>query len=217
MPKKIIVLTAETPNNFEILEPLFRKFSGNVRAVFVDDVPAERFGKNLKRVMKFGLPRIPKALLARLAVILSGRQKSIARICAQKGVAVHMIKDMNSPETVALLRRLAPDLVVCAGFNQILKKDALSVCPVINLHRSLLPKFGNSFPVHRALAANENETGVTIHFMSEKVDSGKIIARARVKIVKKDSVESIYEKTSAVGGTLLLETVEKLLRRKKYV
>ncbi|MBI4052753.1 MAG: hypothetical protein HY394_01820 [Candidatus Diapherotrites archaeon] len=215
MPKKIVVLTAETANNFEILEPLFRRAPADICAVFVDGVPAERFGKNLKRVLKFGLLRLPKALLARLAGMLSGRQKSITRLCAQNKIEVHKIRDMNSAKTIALLNRLAPDLVVCAGFNQILKKDALGVCPAINLHRSLLPKFGNSFPIHRALAAKETETGVTIHFMSEKVDSGKILAQAKVRIEKNDSVESLYQKTSAVGGKLLADTVETMLAGKK--
>lgn len=96
-------------------------------------------------------------------------------------------------------------LVVCAGYMQLLTPEFLERFPrrVINVHPSLLPAFPGTRAVEDALEAGVGETGVTVHFVDEGVDTGPVIAQERVAILPGDTVESLLERLHAVEHGLL--------------
>ena len=98
-------------------------------------------------------------------------------------------------------------LVVCAGYMQLLSRGFLSRFPCINVHPSLLPAFPGLDAVGRAIEADAAETGVTVHFVDEGVDTGPVIAQERVAIEPGDTVESLHERLHAVEHRLLPEAV----------
>ena len=83
---------------------------------------------------------------------------------------------------------------------------------IINIHPSLLPKYKGLNTHHRVLKAKEKFSGCTIHFVGKKLDSGKIIAKKKIKIYKKDSVKKLEKKVLKEENKLYPLVVEKLIR-----
>jgi phosphoribosylglycinamide formyltransferase-1 len=99
------------------------------------------------------------------------------------------------------------ELVVCAGYMQLLSRGFLGRFPCINVHPSLLPAFPGLDAVAQAIEAGAQETGITVHFLDEGVDTGPVVAQERVAIEPGDTVESLHERLHAVEHLLLPETV----------
>jgi phosphoribosylglycinamide formyltransferase-1 len=99
------------------------------------------------------------------------------------------------------------EVVVCAGYMQLLTRPFLERFPAINVHPSLLPAFPGIDAVGQALAAGVTETGVSVHFLDEGIDSGPVILQEAVRIEPGDTVETLYERIRAVEHRLLPEAV----------
>jgi phosphoribosylglycinamide formyltransferase 1 len=99
------------------------------------------------------------------------------------------------------------ELVVCAGYMHLLTPAFLDRFAVINVHPSLLPAFPGMDAVGQALAAGVRETGVTVHFLDEGVDSGPVILQETVRIEAGDTEETLYERIRAVEHRLLPKAV----------
>ncbi len=109
---------------------------------------------------------------------------------------------------------LAPDLIVTAAFGQFLPEKLLQIprLGAINVHASLLPKYRGGAPVHYAIMNGEDKTGVTIMEMIKKMDAGAIYSQAEIPITKTDDVGTMFEKLSALGKDLLLNTLPELIQ-----
>lgn len=95
------------------------------------------------------------------------------------------------------------EVVVCAGYMHLLTPAFLGRFPAINVHPSLLPAFPGMDAVEQALEAGAAETGVTVHFLDEGVDSGPVILQERVTIEPGDTAETLYERIRAIEHRLL--------------
>ncbi|MGE9296126.1 MAG: phosphoribosylglycinamide formyltransferase [Puniceicoccales bacterium] len=107
---------------------------------------------------------------------------------------------------------VAPDLVVLAGFMRVLKEPLLKAFAgrIINLHPSLLPKYPGLHAIKQAYDAGDAETGCTVHWVSEVVDAGKIIAQAKVPRHDDDTLEALEERVHQAEHALLSKVVRKL-------
>ena len=99
------------------------------------------------------------------------------------------------------------EIVVCAGYMQLLTPLFLERFPAINVHPSLLPAFPGLDAVGQALAAGVAETGVTVHFLDDGIDSGPVILQEAVEIESGDTATTLYERIRAVEHRLLPEAV----------
>jgi phosphoribosylglycinamide formyltransferase-1 len=115
---------------------------------------------------------------------------------------------------VAELRDAQVDLVVLAGYMRMLKDPMLTAFPrhIINIHPSLLPKFRGLEAWRQALAAGESITGCSVHFVDEGMDSGEIIAQARVPILPGDSPERLHARIQEAEHQLYPEVIAKFTR-----
>jgi phosphoribosylglycinamide formyltransferase-1 len=97
-------------------------------------------------------------------------------------------------ELVEMLRNAGVHLVVLAGFMRVLHAPMLNAFPrrIINIHPSLLPKFSGLEAWKQALAAGEIVTGCTVHYVDDKVDHGRVIARHEVVILSDDTPETLH-------------------------
>ncbi len=112
------------------------------------------------------------------------------------------------------------DLIVLAGFLLKIPKLFISKFEgkIINLHPSLLPKFGGKgmygAHVHRAvLSANELETGITIHYVNENYDEGAVIKQFKTALTESDNLESVQEKIKLLEKTYFPITIEELTNK----
>ncbi len=119
-------------------------------------------------------------------------------------------------ELAELMKRENVDLVVLIGYMKILTPEFVRMFPrrIINVHPALMPKFGGpgffGSNVHEeVLKANEKETGCTIHFVDENVDSGEIIVQEKVAVSPGETVESLKEKVQTLEKKLYPEVIRK--------
>jgi phosphoribosylglycinamide formyltransferase 1 len=111
----------------------------------------------------------------------------------------------------AWLEEQGAELVVCAGYMHLLTPAFLGRFPCVNVHPSLLPSFPGAHAVEDALAAGVRETGVTVHFVDEGVDTGPVIAQERVAVETGDTPDSLHRRLQAVEHRLLPEVVGRYL------
>lgn len=123
---------------------------------------------------------------------------------------------------IKLLKNLQVDLIVLAGFLWLVPENLLKAFPnkIINLHPALLPKYGGKGMygdyVHKAvLAAGEEESGITIHFVNEKFDEGEILHQSRFKIEPGDTLEIIKFKGQQLEHQHFPRVIESLLKKMK--
>jgi phosphoribosylglycinamide formyltransferase-1 len=103
-------------------------------------------------------------------------------------------------------------LVACAGYMYLLTPAFLARFPqrIVNVHPALLPAFPGKTPIEDALASGAAETGVTVHWVDEGVDSGPIIAQERVAIAGSDTAALLRERLQAVEHRLYPEVLREL-------
>lgn len=123
--------------------------------------------------------------------------------------------DSRADWDAALAERIsdhAPGFVVSAGFMKLLGPAVLGRWTVLNTHPALLPSFPGAHAVRDALAAGATETGCTVHVVDSGVDSGPVLAQARVAVAPDDTEETLHERIKAVEHPLLVEIVGRAAR-----
>lgn len=110
------------------------------------------------------------------------------------------------------------DLIVCAGYLSIISREFTEKWDnkIINIHPSLLPKFGGKgmygLNVHKAVIdADEKESGCTVHFVNAGIDTGKIIAVAKVPVYEGDTAQELQQRVLKEEHRLLVEAIKKVL------
>lgn len=124
----------------------------------------------------------------------------------------------NPQPILELLQSRGIDLIVLAGFTSFIPDCIVKAYErrIINLHPSLLPKFGGKgmwgMNVHRAvIEAGEKESGITIHYVSEEVDGGEIIAQFRCEVTPDDTPETLVARIHVLEHRHLPEVIRQLL------
>jgi len=100
-----------------------------------------------------------------------------------------------------------PDFIIVAAYGQILPKEILDICPCINLHASILPKYRGASPIQTAILKGEELTGVTAMLMEEGLDSGDILSLRFVK-AKGKRVDTLFGEISLAAAKLTIEVLE---------
>lgn len=118
------------------------------------------------------------------------------------------------------LKKTQVDWIVLAGFLIKFPLSILKEYPnrVINIHPALLPKYGGKgmygMHIHKAVVENqENETGITIHFVNENYDEGKIIFQAKTKVLPSDCAEVVASKIHELEQNYFPKVVEELIKK----
>jgi phosphoribosylglycinamide formyltransferase 1 len=167
-------------------------------------------GSNLQALIDAGLP------IAAVASNVAGAGALARAERAGIPTAVFALEDYASREKRDLamagwLGEHAVELVVCAGYMHLLTPAFLARYTAINVHPSLLPAFPGTSPIEDALAAGVAETGVTVHFVDEGVDTGPLIAQEAVAIQPGDTPASLRERIHEVEHRLLPEAARSYL------
>ena len=118
-----------------------------------------------------------------------GAQKRAERL----GITSLRIASKDEDQIIQIFDAYRVDLIVMAGWMRIVSKKFVEAFPgrIINLHPSLLPKYKGLNAIEQAMKAGETETGATVHFVTEELDSGAIIKQQEVPILPGDTVESV--------------------------
>lgn len=119
--------------------------------------------------------------------------------------------DIHSETLHRQLKDLQPDLFVVVAFR-ILPVSMLNIPAFgsVNLHASLLPKYRGAAPIHWAIINGEKETGCTVFFLNQQVDTGKIINREKTEIGPMETTGDIYYRLKHSGAELLLKSINQI-------
>ncbi len=144
----------------------------------------------------------------------------LRRIVKNNKIPAFQIDRLWDKKIKEKIRNTSPDLIITATFSRIIPGDIISIprFGVINIHPSLLPKYRGATPTVWALMNGEAETGVTAHFIEDdKIDSGRIISRAKLRIRPSDTDGSLRYKLGRLSKKVLKKAVSLvLIKDKKY-
>ncbi len=127
-------------------------------------------------------------------------------------IPVYQPVKARAPEFVELLKEMNPDVIVVVAFGQLLPKAILDIPKhgCVNVHASLLPKYRGAAPIQWAVIDGEETSGVTTMLMDEGLDTGDMLEKAEIVLEEKETGGSLFDKLSALGGELILSTLEKM-------
>lgn len=108
-----------------------------------------------------------------------------------------------------------PDIIVTCAYGKIIPKDLIDYPKYgcVNIHASLLPKYRGAAPIQWALIKGEKETGITLMYMDEFMDTGDIIKTSKYTIKDTDDVGILHDELSKIGGKLLEDNLEYLFSK----
>lgn len=175
-------------------------------------------GSNARRLVE----HFADSKTAEIALIASNKETApVLDMALEKGIAQLFFdkKKFIHPESVLWeLETMKIDFIVLAGFLWLFPKVIIDKFSkkIINLHPALLPKYGGKgmygMRVHEAVhAANETETGITIHYVNERYDEGDIIFQAKCPVEKTDTPQDIAQKIHELEHKHLPIITEKLV------
>ena len=103
-------------------------------------------------------------------------------------------------------------MIVVVAYGQILPRDVLEIprLACLNLHASLLPRWRGAAPIQAAIAAGDCETGITVMYMDEGLDTGDILLQRNVEILPNDTGGSLHDRLAQIAPEALLESLRLL-------
>ena len=184
----------------------------------------------MKNIMFMGTPEISATALKKLiddghgiSAVITREDKPRGRgntmmptpvksLAIEQGIPVYTPKTLRDEAFAALLEEYKPEIIVVVAYGKILPLNVIEYPKYgcINLHVSLLPKYRGAAPMQRAIMAGEKETGVTIMYMAEGLDTGDVISVEKFPILPEDDFEAIHDRSAQVGSRLLSETIESI-------
>ncbi len=152
--------------------------------------------------------------VADAGILTKARAQSIAAHFVDPGPFKNRLSDEAQEKMAALLKEARVDFVICAGFMRRLKEPVLLAFPqrILNVHPSLLPQFPGRDAVGQALAAGVPETGCTVHLVNEEIDSGDILAQAKVPVLPDDTHAALTQRVNAAEHVLYPKAVAEYFR-----
>ena len=139
-----------------------------------------------------------------IVLMVYNKKKAKAKKRADR-LEINSCYSKDEEEIIALFHAYEVDMIVMAGWMRIVSKKFCEEFAgrIINLHPSLLPKYKGLHAVEQALEAGETETGCTVHFVNEYLDSGAIIKQQTVPILPGDDAESLQRAIQQAEHQLL--------------
>lgn len=127
----------------------------------------------------------------------------------EQNIPVYQPNTLCGEEFAALLDNLAPDVIVVAAYGKILPKNVLDYprFGCINVHGSLLPEYRGAAPIQRAIIDGKSETGITIMYMAEGLDTGDMILKKTAPIYENDNFKVVHDRLGLLGSEALMEAL----------
>ena len=170
-----------------------KKLTGNINVgVFISGR-----GSNLKELIKYSKKNNTNW---KIKLVISNKKKAKGLAYAKKNKILNFAIEKNKTQfekkALNYLKKNKTNLLCLAGFMRILSKEFIKKCKfqIINIHPSLLPKYKGLNTHERAIKAGDKYAGSTVHFVTAKLDSGKRILQAKVKIFKTDNSNSLAKR-----------------------
>ena len=144
------------------------------------------------------------------------QQRSVARATSKSKLELPVLQParIKMSEAIEAIRRLNPDVIVVMAYGQILPRNLLEIPKIacLNLHASLLPRWRGAAPIQAAIAAGDRETGITVMYMDEGLDTGDILLERKIEIAPTETGGSLHNKLAQIAPDALREAVSLLAK-----
>jgi methionyl-tRNA formyltransferase len=137
--------------------------------------------------------------------------RSLTIVLKRKRIPIIRLKEnVNHHLSLSTIAYYKPDLLISIAGNQIFKKNLINLAPkgCLNLHTALLPKYRGLMPTFWVLKNGEEETGVSVFFVDEGIDSGPILVQKRIPISRNESQRDLILKTKKIGMDAIIEALD---------
>ncbi|HJT23397.1 MAG TPA: methionyl-tRNA formyltransferase, partial [bacterium] len=134
----------------------------------------------------------------------------VKKKAVELGLPVYQPEKVKTPDAIETLRKSEPDVTVVAAYGQILPSSVLQIPRIacLNIHGSILPKYRGAAPIHYAIIAGEEETGVTIMYMNEKMDEGDMLLVKKTPIGAEETTGEVHDRLAQLGAEGLMEALK---------
>ena len=174
-------------------------------------------GSNLLSLIKYS--KIKKSKI-KINLVISNNKFSKGLEFAKKNKIKYYVINYSKKKQAELkilgyLRKNKIDLICLAGFMKILSSDFIKKFkkPILNIHPSLLPKYKGLNTQRRAIENKDKFSGSTVHLVTPKLDSGKIILKKKVRILKADTEKTLAKKVLKIEHKLYPAAIEKIFEK----
>lgn len=142
------------------------------------------------------------------------RPVTVRGVARRHRIPVFATDDINGPACLAWLHTVEPDVIVNSS-HAIFGRSALATPRIacLNRHCSLLPAYRGVFPVFWAMLHDALETGVSVHVMSEGIDTGRVLSATKVSITSDDTHFGLLQKCFAVSADTVISALDRLRTR----
>jgi methionyl-tRNA formyltransferase len=139
-------------------------------------------------------------------------ESPVKQTARELGASIHQPERIRRPENIALLRELAPDIMVVVGYGQIIPQAIIDIPKhgILNVHASLLPKYRGAAPIQWAIANGDTNTGITIMQIDAGLDTGDMLLKAALTIDPHETAPELSARLAPLGADLLLEAIRQI-------
>ena len=143
---------------------------------------------------------------------LKPRMSAIKHIALAHNLPIQQPEKLRAAGALDDLRSLAPDIMIVAAYGQILPISVLETPPLgcLNLHASLLPRHRGASPIHAAILSGDRETGITVMYMDEGLDTGDILLAEPLAISPDETTGQLHDRLAALAAPCLLKALDLL-------
>ncbi len=136
----------------------------------------------------------------------------VKQLALQHGLRVYQPDSLKPPEVQAELAAVNAEVMIVAAYGLMIPTTVLNLPSrgCYNIHGSLLPRWRGAAPIHRAILAGDQETGVTIMQVVPKLDAGNMVSHWRVPITENDTTQTLHDAISQAGAHLMVEAMHTL-------
>ncbi len=130
-------------------------------------------------------------------------------LAQSRGLPVYQPERVRTPETIALVRSLRPDVIAVVAYGKLLPTEILTAAPLgcVNVHGSILPKYRGSAPIQWAVLNGDRTTGVSTIYLTEKMDAGDLIFTRSTLIGEYETSGELFDRLMLMGAELLDQTL----------
>jgi len=168
-----------------------------MKIVYIGSV--EFSAKSLEKLLKVGANVV--GVITKSASVVNSDFRDLSEIAANNNTPSHYTKNINSHDTLNWIKNLQPDVLMCFGWSNLIKKEVLEVAPlgVVGFHPALLPNNRGRHPLIWAKVLGLKESGNTFFFMDEGADTGDILSQKSFEILPQDDAAVLYQKMTDIA------------------
>ncbi|MDP0488598.1 MAG: methionyl-tRNA formyltransferase [Fusobacterium sp. JB021] len=133
----------------------------------------------------------------------------VKKYALENDLKIFQPNKLKDPEVIEEIRNMNPDLIAVVAYGKIIPKEIIDIPKygIINVHSSLLPRFRGAAPINAAIMAGDKNTGVTVMYIAEGLDTGDIILAKETPIYEEDNFESLHDRLKELGAEAISEAV----------